>query len=106
MVMKSRILKIAAALVALNLLGCGAKWVAADGSSATEQDLAKAKAACQVEDKLYQLSYDRTVRDAALSALTDDEARKSVETIYANKEKRAYSEIDVCMNQHGFRKVK
>jgi len=83
------------------LSGCGPKWVSIDGFDTSSAKLESARDACQVGKKLYDLSYDRLTRDAALNVFEDEAARQSVKDIYTAKEKQVHSEIDACMEKHG-----
>lgn len=92
--------------LALTLLaGCSTKWMTTDGAQATPDKIREAKQKCQVDEKIYQLSYSKTSMQAA-SNYADGEARKQLKANYEAKEAATYAAIDTCMKEAGLEKKK
>jgi hypothetical protein len=88
-------------LTIASLGACQAGWVRLDGSHAGSDELARARASCEVEEKLAALE---SFRVSAEDPVNSNEARMLRIENYDLESARVYREIDACMQHQGLRK--
>jgi hypothetical protein len=88
-------------LTIVSLAACQSGWVRLDGSQPGSDELARARASCEVEEKLAALESFRTSTDAEANS---NAARMLRIESYDVESARVYREIDACMQSTGLRK--
>lgn len=83
------------------IAGCAKTWIKADGAVATSAEVKAAKQVCREDDKIYELNFHRTTRDAVLLVIKDEASRQNIKDNYIKKEQDTYAEIDACMVAQG-----
>ena len=92
-----------AALVATFPVGCSAKWVKLDNSTAESALITEAKTKCRVEDRLYQLSYQELATKAAINSVTDKASKEDLRQGFETKREKVNQEIESCMHAEGLK---
>lgn len=93
-------------LASLALTGCGSNWVNLDNSNASPDQLKDAKAVCKIDDRLYQLSHEKTIKDAMVVNAKDDNTKQAFEDAFKVKQKKVRREIDECMLGQGLQRAR
>ena len=89
-------------LLTLASLGaCQPGWVRLDGSQPGGDELAQARARCEVDEKLAALE---NFSDSSAAPANSNEARMLRIENYDLESARVYREIDACMQREGLRK--
>jgi len=89
-------------LLSVATLGaCQPGWVRLDGSQPGSDELAQARDACKVDDKLAALESFSSAESAPANS---NEARMLRIENYDVESARVYREIDACMQREGLRK--
>jgi outer membrane lipopolysaccharide assembly protein LptE/RlpB len=89
-------------LLTVTALGaCQPGWVRLDGSQPGSDEIARARARCEVDEKLAALE---NFSDPEAAPANSNEARMLRIESYDMESARVYREIDSCMQREGLRK--
>ena len=89
--------------ISIFAVGCGTKWVKLDSTAAESSQIKEAKTKCQVEDKLYKLSYQEIATEAAINSVADAASKDDLRKGFKMKEEKVFGEINSCMEAEGLK---